>query len=97
MVLIPPTPAELEAEEGVAYPPLRFKGDSVGPNGSTFTGKVEMLPCGNRSYTFVVRYSGADRWSSRGIEVGSRGIYCIWSDVHREAHSPCGAIYYFRA
>lgn len=54
--LVDETEEEEEAHQGMAYPPLRFKGQSTGPHGSTFTGKVEMLEDGSRYWNFIVRY-----------------------------------------
>lgn len=82
--------------ENTLYPPLRFVGESTGPQGSTFRGTVKILEDGNRHWTFIIRYSGQDRWQTECIELGGRGIYGIWSDVLHEELSPCGPVWYFR-
>merc|ERR1712093_808324 len=82
--------------ENTLYPPLRFVGESTGPQGSTFRGTVKILEDGNRHWTFIIRYSGQDRWQTECIELGGGGIFGIWSDVLHEELSPCGPVWYFR-
>lgn len=70
------------------YPELKFNGHSATPNNSHFTGSVKLLPSGDRHWTFIITYGGAERWITQGIEIGMRGVYGMWSDVLHEELSP---------
>ncbi len=50
-------------------------------------------------WTWVVRYSGFDRWRLEGVQIGGcrspRGIVGIWSDIERADLSPVGPFTYW--
>lgn len=87
-------------------PPIDFCGVSTGGTsveGSHIRGTVSLTtddPPEVR-WTWVVRYSGFDRWRLEGIQVGGcksrRGIVGMWSDVERADLSPVGPFTYWMA